>query len=259
MTWPGTLEADYFDTMYQAAADPWGFVDCWYKRRKYAISLAQLLQAVPQRLRAGLLHRRAHADARRALRPPAVVRSGRGARSTRPPGAPATCRTSGWSNARSPRCGPPGASISARSPRSCTTSATATSSRSWTAPSARSSLAGPCSPCTGDTGRCRDTGRLPGPAGRRHHGADIRPPAGPRSRRIQPPAADAGPNPVIRLQERPAQPGNRRTGTGPATAPWCGPASGTALPPRPAGNRRCTRSRSPDQRCHVRGPPRRRS
>ena len=46
---------------------------------------------------------------------------------------------------------------------------------------------------------------------RRHHGADIRTPPGPRTRWIQPPAADAGANPVTRRWERPAQPGNRRT------------------------------------------------
>ena len=42
MTAPVTLPAAYFDTMYQAAADPWGFEDRWYEQRKYAISLAQL-------------------------------------------------------------------------------------------------------------------------------------------------------------------------------------------------------------------------
>ncbi len=44
MTGPVTLGADYFDAMYQAAADPWGFEDRWYEQRKYAISLAQLPQ-----------------------------------------------------------------------------------------------------------------------------------------------------------------------------------------------------------------------
>ena len=39
---PVTLGADYFDAMYQAAPDPWGFEDRWYEQRKYAISLAQL-------------------------------------------------------------------------------------------------------------------------------------------------------------------------------------------------------------------------
>jgi SAM-dependent methyltransferase len=37
-----TLGAGYFDAMYEAAADPWGFEDRWYEQRKYAISLAQL-------------------------------------------------------------------------------------------------------------------------------------------------------------------------------------------------------------------------
>ena len=41
-TTPATLGAGYFDGMYAAAADPWGFEDRWYERRKYAISLAQL-------------------------------------------------------------------------------------------------------------------------------------------------------------------------------------------------------------------------
>jgi cyclopropane fatty-acyl-phospholipid synthase-like methyltransferase len=42
MTAPVTLDVGYFDAMYQAAADPWGFEDRWYEQRKYAISLAQL-------------------------------------------------------------------------------------------------------------------------------------------------------------------------------------------------------------------------
>ncbi len=42
MTAPETLPAGYFDAMYQTAADPWGFEDRWYERRKYAISLAML-------------------------------------------------------------------------------------------------------------------------------------------------------------------------------------------------------------------------
>jgi trans-aconitate methyltransferase len=37
-----TLGAGYFDDMYAAAADPWGFEERWYERRKYAISLAML-------------------------------------------------------------------------------------------------------------------------------------------------------------------------------------------------------------------------
>jgi SAM-dependent methyltransferase len=39
---PVTLGTGYFDAMYEAAPDPWGFEDRWYERRKYAISLAQL-------------------------------------------------------------------------------------------------------------------------------------------------------------------------------------------------------------------------
>lgn len=42
MTAPVTLGGDYFDAMYQAASDPWGFEDRWYEHRKYAISLALL-------------------------------------------------------------------------------------------------------------------------------------------------------------------------------------------------------------------------
>ena len=37
-----SLAGDYFDAMYQAAADPWGLQDRWYEQRKYAISLALL-------------------------------------------------------------------------------------------------------------------------------------------------------------------------------------------------------------------------
>jgi SAM-dependent methyltransferase len=42
VTAPVTLGADYFDAMYAAARDPWGFEDRWYERRKYALSLALL-------------------------------------------------------------------------------------------------------------------------------------------------------------------------------------------------------------------------
>lgn len=42
MTIPVTLPPAYFDAMYQAAADPWGFEDRWYEQRKYAVSLAML-------------------------------------------------------------------------------------------------------------------------------------------------------------------------------------------------------------------------
>jgi SAM-dependent methyltransferase len=37
-----TLEAGYFDSMYAASADPWGFASRWYEMRKYAISVAML-------------------------------------------------------------------------------------------------------------------------------------------------------------------------------------------------------------------------
>lgn len=42
MTSTATLGAGYFERMYQAAADPWGFESRWYERRKYAISAAML-------------------------------------------------------------------------------------------------------------------------------------------------------------------------------------------------------------------------
>jgi SAM-dependent methyltransferase len=41
-TTPETLGAGYFDGMYSGAADPWGFEERWYERRKYAIALAML-------------------------------------------------------------------------------------------------------------------------------------------------------------------------------------------------------------------------
>ena len=41
-TTPETLGAGYFDGMYAAAADPWGFEERWYERRKYAVALAML-------------------------------------------------------------------------------------------------------------------------------------------------------------------------------------------------------------------------
>ncbi|HEY5358901.1 MAG TPA: SAM-dependent methyltransferase [Streptosporangiaceae bacterium] len=37
-----TLGPDYFDQMYAASADPWGFSSRWYEQRKYAITLAML-------------------------------------------------------------------------------------------------------------------------------------------------------------------------------------------------------------------------
>jgi SAM-dependent methyltransferase len=37
-----TLGMDYFDEMYAASADPWGFTTRWYEARKYALSVALL-------------------------------------------------------------------------------------------------------------------------------------------------------------------------------------------------------------------------
>ncbi|MBV9093738.1 MAG: methyltransferase domain-containing protein [Streptosporangiaceae bacterium] len=37
-----TLEPAYFDRMYAASDDPWGFTSRWYERRKYALTLAML-------------------------------------------------------------------------------------------------------------------------------------------------------------------------------------------------------------------------
>jgi SAM-dependent methyltransferase len=42
MTVTTTLAGPYFDSMYAASRDPWGFESRWYERRKYAISLAIL-------------------------------------------------------------------------------------------------------------------------------------------------------------------------------------------------------------------------
>jgi SAM-dependent methyltransferase len=42
LTSRATLDAGYFDAMYQAADDPWGFESRWYEQRKYAISEAML-------------------------------------------------------------------------------------------------------------------------------------------------------------------------------------------------------------------------
>jgi protein-L-isoaspartate O-methyltransferase len=42
MTAPVTLGSSYFDAMYEAARDPWGFESRWYERRKHAASLALL-------------------------------------------------------------------------------------------------------------------------------------------------------------------------------------------------------------------------
>jgi SAM-dependent methyltransferase len=37
-----SVPLSYFDDMYAAAADPWGFGDRWYERRKYALTIASL-------------------------------------------------------------------------------------------------------------------------------------------------------------------------------------------------------------------------
>jgi SAM-dependent methyltransferase len=37
-----SLDASYFDAMYAASADPWGFETRWYEQRKYALTLAML-------------------------------------------------------------------------------------------------------------------------------------------------------------------------------------------------------------------------
>jgi SAM-dependent methyltransferase len=36
------VEPAYFDQMYAASPDPWGFTSRWYERRKYALTLAML-------------------------------------------------------------------------------------------------------------------------------------------------------------------------------------------------------------------------
>jgi len=36
------LEPAYFDQMYAASDDPWGFTSRWYEKRKYAVTLAML-------------------------------------------------------------------------------------------------------------------------------------------------------------------------------------------------------------------------
>ena len=38
-----TLDRAYFDAMYAADADPWGFTERWYEHRKYALSVAALI------------------------------------------------------------------------------------------------------------------------------------------------------------------------------------------------------------------------
>jgi SAM-dependent methyltransferase len=40
-----TVSASYFDGMYAASPDPWGFTSRWYEARKYAITMAMLPKA----------------------------------------------------------------------------------------------------------------------------------------------------------------------------------------------------------------------
>lgn len=37
-----TMPAEYFESLYQASPDPWGFADRWYEERKRAVTLAAL-------------------------------------------------------------------------------------------------------------------------------------------------------------------------------------------------------------------------
>ena len=37
-----TLAAGYFDRLYAADPDPWGFTSRWYEQRKYALTVAAL-------------------------------------------------------------------------------------------------------------------------------------------------------------------------------------------------------------------------
>jgi SAM-dependent methyltransferase len=42
VTTAASLDASYFDAMYAASPDPWGFETRWYEQRKYALTLAML-------------------------------------------------------------------------------------------------------------------------------------------------------------------------------------------------------------------------
>jgi len=128
MTAPVTLGGDYFDAMYEAATDPWGFEDRWYEQRKYAISLALLPErryrhAFEPGCSIGVLSGMLAGRCDRLLSWTAPK-----PRSGSPPAEPGTCRRFSSSGARSPGNGPPGVSTSSCSPRSCTTSGTMT----WT-------------------------------------------------------------------------------------------------------------------------------
>ena len=106
---PVTLPPDYFDELYAASPDPWEFETRWYEARKYALSLALLpAAALPRRVRAGLLDRRAHRTARPTLRPACCPATGRP-----PPSRQATLRTASLGNVTVerrviPRDWPPG-------------------------------------------------------------------------------------------------------------------------------------------------------
>ena len=126
MTTPVTMPPAYFDAMYQAAADPWGFEERWYEQRKYAVSLA-LLPAVRYRsafepgcsigVLTRLLAGRCDAVLSCDVAPPAV--------------RAAAGRTGDLPQVRVeqrelPGGGRPAASTSSCSPSSCTTSGTTT-------------------------------------------------------------------------------------------------------------------------------------
>ncbi len=66
------MDPGYFETMYAESADPWGFDERWYERRKYALTLAALPPpALSAGVRTGVLDRRAHGA------PGATLRLGR--------------------------------------------------------------------------------------------------------------------------------------------------------------------------------------
>ena len=129
-TVPETLGVAYFDGMYQAAADPWGFEERWYERRKYAIALAML---PAERYRAAFEPGCSIGVLTAMLAPrcgtllacdlaAAAVKAAAGRTSDLP--------RSESSGGRSPGSGRLAASTSSCCPRSCTTSATTTWNRS---------------------------------------------------------------------------------------------------------------------------------
>ena len=120
MTTPVTMPAGYFDAMYRAAADPWGFEDRWDEQRKYAISLTLLPAARYRRAfepgcSIGVLTRMLAGRCDEVLSCDVAAAAAR--RTEELP-------TSGSSSATSPADGRTVASISSCSPRSCTTSGT---------------------------------------------------------------------------------------------------------------------------------------